>query len=317
MLVDINLTIGLYAVSDGQGIMDELIINICRATFHDEPAKIKRCSVGLANYVFIVEIKESKYTVRLSTEKNAYNDTVRLLGKLTEIGIPVPRVLYCGSFEQYDYVVLSYIEGEELWAVYKQLTKEDKKILAKEIVHIQREVSLRLSEHAEDWTWLDFVHEILDRAKVLIDENGFFETEKVIRVESQIPILQMYFEKVEPMPYLDDVTTKNLLVKDGHISGIIDVDWIGMGDVLTFAALTYVALLNMGYDTDYVSFILDEMDADDIQRKVFLFYSLMYCVDFMGERGTKYKDKVVEVNSQIIDRLDDIYDRLWNEWRSL
>ena len=297
--------------------MDELIINICRATFHDEPAKIKRCSVGLANYVFIVEIKGSKYTVRLSTEKNAYNDTVRLLGKLTEIGIPVPRVLYCGSFEQYDYVVLSYIEGEELWAVYKQLTKEDKKILAKEIVHIQREVSLRLSEHAEDWTWLDFVHEILDRAKVLIDENGFFETEKVIRVESQIPILQMYFEKVEPISYLDDVTTKNLLVKDGHISGIIDVDWIGMGDVLTFAALTYVALLNMGYDTDYVSFILDEMDADDIQRKAFLFYSLMYCVDFMGERGTKYKDKVVEVNSQIIDRLNDIYDRLWNEWRSL
>ena len=54
-----KLTIGLYAVSDGQGIMDELIINICRATFHDEPAKIKRCSVGLANYVFIVEIKGS------------------------------------------------------------------------------------------------------------------------------------------------------------------------------------------------------------------------------------------------------------------
>ena len=255
--------------------MDELIINICRATFHDEPAKIKRCSVGLANHVFIVEIKGSKYTVRLSTEKNAYNDTVRLLGKLMEIGIPVPRVLFCGSFEQYDYVVLSYIEGEELWAVYKQLTKEDKKNLAKEIVHLQREVSLRLSEHAEDWTWLDFVHEILDRAKVLIEENGFFETEKVIRVESLIPILQKYFEKVEPMPYLDDVTTKNLLVKDGHISGIIDVDWIGMGDVLTFAALTYVALLNMGYDTDYVSFILDEMDADDIQRKAFLFYSLM------------------------------------------
>ena len=37
---------------------------------------------SLANYVFIVEIKGSKHTVRLSTEKNAYNDTVRLLGKL-------------------------------------------------------------------------------------------------------------------------------------------------------------------------------------------------------------------------------------------
>ncbi len=66
----------------------------------------------------------------------------------------------------------------------------------------------------------------------------------------------------------------NIILKDDvsralyeHISGIIDVDWIGMGDVLTFAALTHVALLNMGYDTDYMSFILDEMDADDIQRK--------------------------------------------------
>ena len=67
--------------------MDELIIYICQATFHDEPAMIKRCSVGLANYVFIVEIKGSKYTVRLSTEKHAYNDTVRLLGKLMEMGI--------------------------------------------------------------------------------------------------------------------------------------------------------------------------------------------------------------------------------------
>ena len=68
----------------------------------------------------------------------------------------------------------------------------------------------------------------------MIEENGFFETWKVIRVESQIPILQMYFEKVEPTPYLDDVTTKNLLVMDGHISGIIDVDWIGMGDQLSY-----------------------------------------------------------------------------------
>nr|MCR5337125.1 hypothetical protein [Lachnospiraceae bacterium] len=101
-----------------------------------------------------------------------------------------------------------------------------------------------------------------------------------------------------------------------HISGIIDIDWIGIGDVLTFAALTYVALLNMECDTDYVHFILNEMNVDGRQRKAFRFYTLMYCVDFMGERGTKYKDKVVEANSQIVDRLNTIYDQLWNEWLS-
>ena len=44
------------------------------------------------------------------------------------------------------------------------------------------------------------------------------------------------------------------------------------------------------------------------------FYTLMYCVDFMGERGIQFMDKTVEVNQQIIDRLNRIYDKLWDEW---
>lgn len=298
--------------------MDELIIkHICQETFHKAPAMIDSCSVGLANYVFIVSIDGCMYSVRCNTERNAYQDTIRLLKKLADIGISVPHVLYNGTFEQYEYVILTYIEGEELWAVYDQLTEEDKKGLAKEIIQIQREVSLNLSEEIEGWSWLAFIHETLDEARLLVQKNGYFDAEKVNRVESQIPILQDYFERVEATPYLDDVTTKNLLIKDGHISGIIDVDSIGMGDVLTFAALTYVALLNMEYDTDYVYFILDEMNITDLQRKAFCFYTLMYCVYFMGERGTQYNDRVVEVNQRIIDRLNMIYDQLWNEWRSL
>ncbi|MDO4333695.1 MAG: hypothetical protein Q4C58_13555 [Eubacteriales bacterium] len=40
----------------------------------------------------------------------------------------------------------------------------------------------------------------------------------------------------------------------------------------------------------------------------------MYCVDFMGERGMRFMDKTIEVNEQIIDRLNGIYDKLWDEW---
>ncbi len=293
---------------------EEMIKQICCETFHKEPTSVESCAVGLANYVYIVEIERRKYTVRCSTEKNAYRNTVRLLEKLFEIGIPVPKVLYCGKIGQYEYVILTFIEGQELCAVYDSLTREDKQCLAKEILHLQRKVATGLSETPEGWSWISFVQEILDRAKVLIKANGYFDEEKVSRIESQIPVLLEYFESIEPIAYLDDVTTKNLLVKDGHLSGIIDIDWIGIGDVLTFAALTYVALLNMECDTDYVHFILNEMNIDSRQHKAFRFYALMYCVDFMGERGTKYNDKVVEVNSQIVDRLNTIYDQLWNAW---
>ncbi|WP_161635445.1 hypothetical protein [Ruminococcus albus] len=40
----------------------------------------------------------------------------------------------------------------------------------------------------------------------------------------------------------------------------------------------------------------------------------MYCVDFMGERGMQFTDKYIEVNEQIIDRLNSIYDLLWKEF---
>lgn len=43
----------------------------------------------------------------------------------------------------------------------------------------------------------------------------------------------------------------------------------------------------------------------------------MYCVDFMGERGMQLIDKTVEVNEQIIDRLNGIYNLLWNEWSEM
>ncbi len=86
---------------------------------------------------------------------------------------------------------------------------------------------------------------------------------------------------------------------------------------MTFVALTKMALLNLEYDTDYIKYILDEMLVSDVEQKAFLFYTLMYCVDFMGERGMQFMDKKIEVDEQIVDRLNNIYDLLWNEWSEM
>lgn len=55
---------------------------------------------------------------------------------------------------------------------------------------------------------------------------------------------------------------------------------------------------------------------NDMEKKAFLFYTLMYCVDFMGERGMQFMDKAVEVNETIFDRLKGIYDRLWEKFEN-
>lgn len=298
--------------------MDEnTIYQLCVQCLYKTPQSIERCAIGQGNYVFIVDCPKGKYVVRCSTECSAYNESVYWLEQLTAIEIPVPKIIAKGTFGGYEYLILSYFEGKDIGLVYSQLSDADKKEIAKEIVHIQNKVAgLKLKNIDAQWTWHSEINYMLERAKERIVANGFFEAEKVDRLWKLAEQLDEYFTNIKPIAYLDDVSTKNLIIHNGHISGIVDIDWIGIGDSLTYVALTNMALLNMECDTDYVKYILAEMRISDVQKKAFLFYTLMFCVDFMGERGMKFMDKLVEVNEQIIDRLNKIYASLLDEWEN-
>ena len=91
----------------------------------------------------------------------------------------------------------------------------------------------------------------------------------------------------------------------------MDIDEIGYGDRLTYVALMRIALLNMGYDAMISDFILEEMRVTDVERRAELFYALLYCVDFMGERGMKFNGMKVHVDGAVIERLNNIYNVLW------
>ncbi len=298
----------------------EMIERLCLKLFSQKPQAVARCGVGTGNYVYIVELGEQRLVFRCG-QNCSYTDTVSWLNRLWAIGIPVPQVLKNGSFEGYEYLVLSYIEGKDLGLVYPELSEGEKRKLAKQVVEIQDRVAgLPLDNLAAGWKWSGFVEEMLGRARERIARNGYFDVEKVDRLSGRMGQFQEYFAAVEPVAYLDDITTKNLLIHKGALSGIIDVDWIGIGDRLTQAALTYTALLNMECDIHYVEYILEEMNLSGMRRSAFLFYALLYCVDFMGERGTRFMDKAVEVNPEIVERLNRIYDTLWkgleeNQWQ--
>lgn len=77
-----------------------------------------------------------------------------------------------------------------------------------------------------------------------------------------------------------------------------------------------VALLNMNFDTKYIDYLLEELHPDAAEYRAFVFYCLIYCVDFMGERGTQFLDKTIPVNDSIIRRLNDIFDILLEEWNN-
>ena len=277
-----------------------------------QPNDIKRCAVGIGNEVYIVECEKENYIFRCSEEENAYAETIHWLTRLSELDIPIPKILSHGTYEKYQYLILNYIPGEDIGLVYTTLTTAEKKQIAKDVMKIQSKVAgLKLDITEDAWSWQDFVNEMLDRAEERMASNGYFDTGKVTRVREEMRLLDEYFSQVKPLAYLDDISTKNLLIHNGKVSGVIDIDWMGVGDNLTFIAMTYVALRNMDCETDYVDYLLEERGCTEDERKAFLFYCLMFCVDFMGERGMQFGDKKIEVNETVIEKLNRIYEELW------
>lgn len=278
--------------------------------------QIERCGVGIANYVFIVSTASEKYVLRCSKDKEAYQDTVYWLRKLSVCEIPIPTVLREGKYNDFSFIILSYIPGDDIGNVYFRLTDSEKKQIAKELVRIQRRVSEMDVAADSGWTWNCVIDEMLNRSRERIRRNHHFDVRKVDILKDLQQEIQKYLHNILPIPYLDDVSTKNLLINEGRLSGIIDIDWMGLGDVLTFVAMTKVALLNMDMDTKYIDYLLDELHPGPMEYKAFVFYCLAFCVDFMGERGMQFLDKTIPVNEHIINRLNGIFDLLIEEWNS-
>ena len=117
----------------GEGIsnmnFEYQISNIFLEELQECPDKAERCAVGQGNYVYIVECTSKKYVFRCSEEKNAYQDTLYWLDRLADIDIPVPRVIAKGTFEKYEYIILTYFEGTDIGLIYTKLTDEEKKTL--------------------------------------------------------------------------------------------------------------------------------------------------------------------------------------------
>lgn len=276
--------------------------------------QIERCSIGIANYVFMVSTAIEKFILRCSKDEQAYKETVYWLNKLSVCEIPIPIVLSEGKYKDYSYLILSYIPGDDIGNVYYKLNDSEKKQIAREVVEIQRKVSKVDISTDSEWTWNSVVDETLDRAEERIERKHYFDVNKIQIIKNLQREIQEYLDQVRPTPYLDDISTKNLLVYEGKVSGMIDIDWMGFGDILTFVAMTRVALLNMDLDTRYIDYLLDEMQPNTMEHKAFVFYCLMFCVDFMGERGMQFLDKTIPVNESIIRRLNDIFDMLMEEW---
>lgn len=83
------------------------------------------------------------------------------------------------------------------------------------------------------------------------------------------------------------------------------------GDPLFTPALTNMALLSRGQETDYIDFWCERLGLTAFQGRVLTVYTAIFCVDFLGEQGQQFNQAIVpEIDHAEIASLLSILDRL-------
>jgi hypothetical protein len=282
----------------------------------------RRFPTGLCHFVYDVELANGR---RIVARLAGANSQPYLAGgvywqsRLCALGVPLAAQLFADLNAPLPHVLLERIPGDDLGSVYSTLDDDQKKAVAVAVVGTQQLVS-RLPEatgfgHAFSYedpalsrhqSWRQVIEASLERSRQRMATSRVVDSTTVDRIYPRLRRFETYFSRVRPRAFLADTTTKNVLVREGRFTGIVDVDEVCFGDPLLTVGLTQMALLDQGYDTAYVTHWLNLVEASSEERAVVDLYTAVFCADFLSEQGQLFNREQVTVDPRKVACLEHI-----------
>jgi aminoglycoside phosphotransferase (APT) family kinase protein len=292
-----------------------------------QPRQVTRFRTGGAHYVYDVTLADQQHVVvRMAAASPAsLHGAVYWAQRLRPFAIPLPAILgddRDARLTPFPAVILEHLPGTDLGHVYHLLSHTQKVNLATEIAQIQQQVATMPRGPGYGYavsyddpgllpTWADVIEQSLTRSQQRIAMLGRVSEAYVDRVRALLPRFSDYIAHIPPTAFLDDTTTKNVLISDGRLSGIVDVDYVCFGDPLFTVALTRMALLSMGADLEYTDAWCAALALDAHQRAALTLYTCVFCVDFLSEVGQiGNQNSVTSNDDQRITHLRMVFERL-------
>ncbi|MEA2710601.1 MAG: hypothetical protein QOF78_3202 [Phycisphaerales bacterium] len=306
-------------------------VRIAADVLGDTIAAAQRLPTGAGNWVYeVVSAGGRRVVIRILRSHEECKSGVYWSQTLRPLGVPLPEMIahHVGGGDDgtdRSWMVLERLPGTDLEHTHAALTPEQRRDVADGVVRAQQIVASSVPMGGgfgyvpwpRDWphkTWADVVRRELAHGREHIARVGVVDPRQVDRVESLMPRFADDLAGVRPIPFLDDTTTRNVIVHDGRLSGIVDVDSICYGDVLFTVGLTRMALLNMNQPTAYTDHWLTRLGATAEQHRVVTFYTACFCINFLGEQGQQFNLPAPrQVDPREVARLESILDRLLAE----
>ncbi len=281
----------------------------------EDVVEINRYSTGLCHWVYRCETSSGcRFVLRVARPENRDYIAGGIANSrvLAERGAPVARVLAgdtTGEEAGFPWMAVEHLKGRDLGEEYADLSSSQTAALAHEIVEIQQLVAelgegdgfgytFGPSDGAPCARWDEVIDRLVERRSGWITETGLDAAEEAALVRRRLDELRPALRSVRPIPFLDDLTTKNVLVHQGQLSGIVDVDEFCYGDHMLWVGLTRMALLNSGHDASYVDYLLDELEAGTEERVRCEFYTGLFAFVFLSEQGVGFNEDAEELDEE-------------------
>jgi aminoglycoside phosphotransferase (APT) family kinase protein len=275
-------------------VIEEQVRSLVAATFGVAPLRASRMTFGQNSVTFAVTLPERDIIVRTNTRPAVFAHTERNLAILGGLGLPVPRLLAADhSLAHYPfaYMILAKIPGRDLRYELPTMSALQMTRLAEQIVGYQCRVTTLPQGNGFGWaaigepgrfaTWWELIQAELASRRA---EAGTCAIAGLIgRLERAIDGCSPYLRSVPPTCFLDDVTTKNVIMQGGELQGLIDFDVVCYGDPLFQVALTAVAILcDVGPET---MFYADELrrlrSLTGEQERATALYAALFGLEFI------------------------------------
>ncbi len=303
---------------------------VVRETLGVAAISVERMTTGNCHYVYAVTTADGRrVVVRMASDesRDELAGGVYWHERLRAVGVPLAALLGANLTPTHGFpsMLLERLPGSDLASVYTSLSAAQLHTLAKQIIAIQLRVgSLPPAQgygFARSYddpnlyaTWLDVTLASVRRSQRRIASAGVAPLRHVERVRACLLGIADYLRAVPPTAFLDDTTTKNVLIHNGELSGIVDTDAVCFGDPLFTLALTRVALLAHALDPSYADDWANQLRLDADQGQALAAYCAVFCLDFMGELGQRFnRDTPEPVDMGYLRRLEAMLDEALGE----
>jgi aminoglycoside phosphotransferase (APT) family kinase protein len=254
---------------------------------------IERMGYGHASVTY----RAADLIVRTHHDPSVYLGTLDNLAALRDLGLPVPTVLAadltCTRYP-FAYLVTDAFPGRDLGFVLADLTPAQCSRVAEQVVSFERAVATLPSTGGYGFRpigatgghrrWIDAIR--ADRADDTAALLGFDDAELGALnrdVWSRLDAVSHRLEPVPPTCFLDDLTTKNVIVDAGELRGVVDFDVVCYGDPMYWLALARVGVVSdVGAPGDfYVDELIRHWAPTDVEHANLAVYSALHASAFL------------------------------------